>query len=151
MLSRFETFICSVTEIEQYWRRLAAAEMKKYGLKGGYVIYFTRLYDHPEGLTATQLQRVCGRDKADISRDMAVLEERGLLCKDRTHGRYRALISLTEKGRNLTSEIIRRAELGVKCIGEKFSDDERSCFYRMLDAITGDMRRMSESGLPGEA
>ena len=149
MLSRFETFIYDITEIDLFWHRIANNEMKRYGLKGNYALYFTRLHSNPEGLTAAQLGTLCGKDKADVSRDLPVLEQAGLVEKRCIGGSsYRARIFLTEQGRQLTEEIIRRAETAVMCVGQDLSVPERNCFYRVLDAITENLRALSENGLP---
>lgn len=147
MLSRFEKFIIDITEIDLYWHRLASDVMKSFGLKGSYVIYFTKLNGHPGGLTAAELSAECGKDKADVSRDIAALERAGLV--ERTgKNAYRAKITLTELGKKYTHEITGKAELAVSCVGETFSESERDCFYRVLDSITENLRKLSETGLP---
>lgn len=149
MLDRFEKFICDITEIDLYWHRIASAEMKRYGLKGSYAIYFPMLRDSPEGLSAAELAALCGRDKADVSRDITALEKAELLQRIKSGGSaYRAKIVLTEKGREFTAEVIRKAELAVNCVGSMFSAEERDCFYRVLDEITHNLQTLSETGLP---
>lgn len=149
MLSRFEKFTYDINEIDLHWHRIASAEMKPYGLKGGTSIYFTKLYSYPDGLTAAELGTMCGRDKADVSRDIAHLEKAGLVQRVSRGGRsYRAPIVLTDKGRELTAEIIRKAELAVSCVGEALTEQEREIFYTALDKITINLQRLSEAGLP---
>lgn len=147
MLSRFEKFTYDINEIDLHWHRIASAEMKEFGLKGGTTIYFTKLYNHPEGLTAAELGTMCGRDKADVSRDIAHLERAGLISRGRG---YRAPITLTEHGRELTDVIIRKAEAAVAIVGSALTDAEREIFYTALDKITANLQALSESGLPGE-
>lgn len=151
MLSRFEKFICGITEIDLYWHRLASGEMKRYGLKGNYAIYFTKLYGSPGGITSAQLATVCGKDKADVSRDIAALEQSGLVKRVCSSGSaYRAKIVLTEQGKQLTEKVVRKAELAVNCIGHDLKEEERQCFYRVLDTIITNMRELSETGLPDD-
>lgn len=148
MLSRFEKFIFNITEIDLYWHRIASNEMKAYGLKGNYAIYFTRLHGCPEGLTAAQLATLCGKDKADVSRDMTALEKAGLVERLRDRSSYRAPILLTSEGVRLTEEIVRKAELAVDLVGRGLTDHDRECFYRTLDTITANLQTLSETGLP---
>lgn len=149
MLNRFENFIIDITEIDLYWHRLATAEMKRYGLKGSYAIYFPMLHHSPDGLTGAELAAMCGKDKADISRDIAVLEKAGLVTRERVSGNgYRARITLTPSGTALTQEVIQKAELAVGCIGGSLSEADRECFYRVLDTITSNLQALSETGLP---
>lgn len=147
MLSRFETFICDITEIDLYWHRLASNEMKPYGLKGNYAIYFTRLNQYPNGISAAELGALCGKDKADVSRDIRVLENAGLVTRSTGTSSYRAPIILTEEGKSLTKEIVKKAETAVQIIGQDLSDSDRECFYRTLDTITNNLKQLSETGL----
>lgn len=148
MLSRFEKFTYDINEIDLHWHRIASAEMKGFGLKGGTTIYFTKLYTHPEGLTAAELGAVCGRDKADVSRDAAQLEKAGLITRGKG---YRARITLTEQGKELTKVIIQKAEAAVRIVGSALTDVEREVFYIALDKITANLQALSETGLPDEA
>lgn len=151
MLERFEKFIYDITEIDLYWHRLATSVMKEYGLRGNYAVYFVVLHKAPEGLTSAELAAACGKDKADVSRDLNALEKAGLLQRICTgDNRYRARVTLTEKGATLTTTIRRKAETAVNCIGGNLSDADRECFYRVLDEITANMQALSQSGLPEE-
>ena len=149
MVSRFEKFLIDINEIDFCWHRIASAEMKAYGLKGNYVIYFLKLHEHPEGMTAARLGEACGRDKADVSRDMAALEKAGFVERSGTTA-YRVPIVLTEKGRMLTDEIARKAELAVGLVGGVLTEEERTCFYRVLDTITENLHALCRTGLPDE-
>lgn len=68
MLTRFERFTLNMNEIGLYWHRIAAGEMKHFGLRGSTAVYFVALKSHPEGLTAAALTLLCGKDKSDVSR-----------------------------------------------------------------------------------
>ena len=54
-------------------------------------VYFTTLYRHRQGITAVQLREICGRDKADVSRTMALLEQKGLVAREDVDGAYAAI------------------------------------------------------------
>ena len=79
MVGRFEVFTLGLSEIMSSWNKIAAEEMKAFGLKGTYVIYLIALYKHPEGLTAANLSEKCNRDKAEVSRAIASFEKNGLV------------------------------------------------------------------------
>ena len=40
------------------------------------------MYHHPGGVTAPKLGELCGRDKADVSRMMAMMREKGLVVQE---------------------------------------------------------------------
>ena len=77
MVDRFERFSFAISEISRCWHKLAAEEMEKYGLRGPHCLYLLAMYHHPGGVTAPQLGELCGRDKADVSRMMAMMREKG--------------------------------------------------------------------------
>ena len=96
-MERFERFSFALSEISRHWHKLTTDEMNKYGLKGTHSIYLLTLSRYPEGLTAPELCQHCDRDKADVSRMVAILEKKGMLEKQATGGNmYRALLMLTE-------------------------------------------------------
>ena len=151
MVNRFERFSYAISEISRCWHRIAGEEMGKYNLKGSYSVYFTTLYHSQEGLTATRLAELCSRDKADVSRAMSLLEKKGLVTRDEPDGKsYRALLRLTEPGREVAQHINGRAEAAVEQASLGLSDENRRIFYEALELITNNLQKLSRDGLPGE-
>lgn len=153
MVNRFEKFLYTITEIDLFIHRITTAEMKAFDLKGNYVIYFTKLQEHPEGVSAARLALMCGKDKADISRDISALEKAGFVRRDMGDGSlrpYRAPISLTEKGREVSDEIICKVNDVVEKIGAGLSDSDRECLYRSLDLIAANMEAISRQEKEGK-
>lgn len=145
MIDRFEKFSFALSELSRYWHKIAADEMVEYGLKGPYAVYFTTLYRYPEGLTAAKLGELCSRDKADVSRAVAVLEKKELIVKEGTH--YRACLKLSEEGRALAKQVIGKAEAAVTHGGMGLSETERAIFYTALEKIASNLQKLSEKGL----
>ncbi len=149
MIERFERFSLAIFEISRYWHKLAAEEMAAYSLKGSHAIYLTTMYRCGEGVTAPQLCELCGRDKSDVSRTVAVLQEKGFVTKEEVNrSLYRGLLKLTDQGRAAAEQISRRASLAVELAGAGLSEETRSCFYEALDSITTHLREISKEGLP---
>lgn len=147
MVDRFKRFSFSIFEISRCWHKLAAEEMAKYGLKGPHAIYLTVLQHNPEGLTAARICELCGRDKADVSRALSMLEEKGMVRREGGNG-YRARISLTEAGCEAADHVCCRASLAVELAGKGITDAEREVFYDSLTAITGNLKALCREGLP---
>ena len=104
MLHRFERFSLAITEISRYWHQIAGEEMGKYGLKASHATYLVTLSRFPDGLTAPRLAELCGRDKADVSRMMSILEAKGLALRDGAN-RYRGNLRLTPEGQALAQDL----------------------------------------------
>ncbi|MBQ8909665.1 MAG: MarR family transcriptional regulator [Oscillospiraceae bacterium] len=147
MVDRFRRFSLSLFEISRCWHKLAAEEMSKYGLKGPYAIYLVVLQHNPEGLTAARLCELCGRDKADVSRCLSAMQEKGLVVREKGNS-YRAKILLTELGIQAAEHVCRRASVAVELAGKDVSDEDRAVFYQSLTSITENLRSLSRQGLP---
>lgn len=151
MLDRFARFSYSISEISRLWHRIADEEMGKYSLKGSYSVYFTNLYRYPQGVTAAQLVELCSRDKADVSRAMALLEKKGLVCRVDLDGKtYRAPLKLTQQGRELAEQINEKARSAVEQASLGLPDKKRVIFYEALELITTNLQRLSKEGIDGK-
>ena len=149
MVDRFERFSLAIFEISHCWHKLAAEEMAKYGLKGPHAIYLHTLYRSEQSLTAAQLCELCGRDKADVSRAMALMEEKGLVKKEGgSVNQYRARLVLTDKGVQAAEHVCSRASVAVEHAGSGISDADRAVFYSALESIAANLQTLSKEGLP---
>ena len=150
MLNRFAKFSFSISEIDRCWHKLAAEEMAKYDLNGSHAVYLNALYDaEQEGITAAQLSELCGKNKADVSRMVAILESKGLVKKQAVgDNMYRARLVLTQEGRNAAEQVRERAALAVELAGSGLSEEERENFYKALELITVNLQRLSKEGIP---
>ena len=152
MLERFEKFTNTVYEIQRCWNRIAAEEMEFYGLKGAYAVYLIAMYRRPEGVTATQLGQLCSRDKADVSRAVAVLEAQGILKKESGSGNlYRARLVLTEYGLAITESVVSKAEAAERIAGEGISAEQREVLYSALKTVSENLRELCRTGIPNPA
>ena len=150
MLNRFTKFSFSIAEIDRCWHKLAAEEMAKYDLNSPHAVYLNMLYDAgSEGITASRLGELCGKNKADVSRMVAILEKKGLARKTAVgKNLYRAKLTLTEEGKRAAEHVRERAALAVELAGSGLSDEEREIFYKALGQITGNLQKLSKAGLP---
>ena len=123
-------------------------EMCSHGLRGPHSVYLIRLNMMPDGVTATELARLCDKNKADVSRAMSEFEERGFVVREGGKNPYRAKILLTEKGKRASEQLRERARLAVSLVSEGLSDEKRAVFYEALDLIACNMQKISDGGLP---
>lgn len=149
MLERFETFSLAISEISKHWHKLTTDEMGKYGLKGPHSIYLLVMSKYDEGLTAPQICKLCGKDKADVSRTMSIMEEKGLVTKEGVnHSLYRGLLRLTEDGKKAAQHVADRARLAVEIAGRGLTEENRTIFYESLGIISTNLRELSKEGIP---
>ena len=149
MIDRFERFSFAISEISRCWHRIAGDVMGNHGLKGPYAVYFTAMYRYRDGITAAQLGEVCSRDKADVSRAMKQLLELELVEKcDASAKSYRNRLKLTDEGLRLAELINEKAVTAVENASKGLSAEKRIIFYEALELITGNLQKLSKTGLP---
>ena len=149
MLNRFARFSLSIAEIDRCWHKLAAEEMAKYGLNSPHAVYLITLYQYSDGITAAKLGELCCKNKADVSRMVSILEQKGLVRREAIGGnRYRARLLLTEEGKQAAEQVQGRAALAVELAGSGMTEGEREVFYRCLERITANLQTLSREGLP---
>ena len=142
MIDRFSTFVSAITQINRCINTIKCREMQPLGLKGSHVMCLFYLQHYSRGLTAAQLSRLAHEDKAAISRSLTDLEKQGLVACGipADQKRYRAALTLTEKGekvcRKLDQLILDAVEIG----GRGYSDEDREIFYRVLLRIADNLQ-----------
>ena len=140
-MDRFETFSLALFNMSRYWNRLAAEEMEKYGLKGAHAFYLVTILRHDGDVTASQLCELCGKDKADVSRAVAKMEEYGLL--ERTGANpYRAKLKLTEQGIAAAQAVRETAAVIVDRVGGDLTPEKRAVFYEVLASVTSNLEKL---------
>ena len=138
MNQRFQSFVTGITVCYKYIQRIKSMEMTELGLKGTHVMCLFFLYQNPEGLTAAKLCQLCAEDKAAISRTLAFLQQEGYLLS--TGHRYRAVLTLTEKGTQTAQQLEKLIGQWVGFGGDGLSEEDRATFYRVLEHIFCNLR-----------
>ena len=148
MVTRFEQFSSAVSAISRYIQKIERTEMAKYGLKGPHAQCLLAMSRYPEGVTASQLCEICDKDKAAISRTLVELETAGMILRPCPEGkRYRAQLSLTEKGRAIAQRVSELAGRAVDQASEGMTDGDRAVLYGALDLIAGNLQAICRDGI----
>lgn len=150
MIKRFEHFAVANNEINKFLRKLSVDEMKKRGLRSSHAIYFTILANNLKtGLTATKLCEFSGRDKADVSRMLTLMEKKGFVIKEGSNQNlYNGVFKLTESGLKIANNIKGRIAKAVEIAGKDLSEESRNNFYNALDSIVANLRELTKKGIP---
>ena len=148
MINRFEAFTASVVTLNRCLQKVKDMEMKKFGLRAAHTMCLYYLGQHEEGLTSSELTKLCREDKAAISRSVSLLIEKGFVCTGEMNTRraYRTKLYLTGEGKSLISKINARIECVLSAAGEGLSNENREIFYETMDLIAGNLQRYMDSG-----
>ena len=148
MISKYEQFSAAVSCMYHDIQRIERVEMAKFGLKGPQAQCLLALNRYPEGITAARLCEICEKDKAAVSRTISELEQAGLVCRKANNGsRYRAQLTLTDKGCQVATTVNQRAKVAVEQAGMGLDDSQREVFYRVLALIAGNLHAICKDGL----
>ena len=149
MVERFEQFSALISTAYRLVQKLEREEMEKYGLKGARAQYLLVMSHHPEGITAAQLCDACDKDKAAVSRVISEMEAKGLLVRlGEKEQAYRALLMLTDAGKQAAAFVAERASVAVVKANEGLSDAHRKIFYTALERIAANLQKICEDGIP---
>ena len=146
MLRRFEEFSGYVSNLNRCIQKIEADEMKKFGLKGSLAQYLQAMYHHPDGLTATELCRICGKDKAAVSRALLEMEQKELVVRPNESG-YRIPVRLTEKGKKTAGDVCGRITAAVETAGRGVDPEQRRICYNALGQIAANLEAICKEGL----
>lgn len=148
MISRYELFSTAVSCLYRDIQKIERMEMARFGLKGPHAQCLLAMNRCPQGITAAQLCELCEKDKAAISRTVAELEEAGLVERSERNGvRYRALLTLTERGNAAAGAVNQRATQAVEQAGAGLNDAQREVFYSVLEIIAGNLHTICKNGI----
>ena len=151
MKSRYEQFASSISTIYHAIQQIERNEMVRFGSRGVYAQYLAALHSCPEGLTAARLSELCDRDKAAVSRAVSDMEAEGLILREgREDTMYRAVIRLTEKGRQAAEDVAGRASTAVEAGGRGLSPKERDALQAALALIADNLEAIMKEGIPAE-
>lgn len=142
MITRFELFTTTITQIYKNLQKVKMQEVADLELRGTHVMCLFQLNRHPDGLTVTQLSNLCGEDKAATSRTISDLIQKGFVATD-TEKKYRAPIMLTDAGLEVANRIDKQAAQAVEAVGQGLTNEERETFYNALTTISENLKSYS--------
>ena len=134
--NRFELFSTKVARVVKSLQAIKSRKMAQYGLKGTTCLCLCQLLDSNGGLSATELSARGEIDKAQVSRCMSELIEKGFVLHECKEGRsYKQKYCLTASGlavaKDIAAETVRVQKLAEQGVG----DEELALFYRVLDRL----------------
>ncbi len=148
MVTRFEKFSYIITELSRLLHKIESDVMEQIGLKGPHAIYLLTLSNFEGGITSANLAQYCGRDKADVSRALRLLEEQALIKKSEDlKNNYRAPIILTKEGCETAEKIRNKAKKAVDYVSRGITEAERETLYKTLEVIGNNIRDLSRIGI----
>lgn len=140
---RYEKFTSLILSINRSVQRIKSEEMAKLGLKGVHVNCLHYLGANPDGVSQSELVKLCCEDKAYISRAVAYMSELGIV-EERDGGKkYNTLIRLTEHGQELVSQVAVMVDNAVRAGSDGLTDADRDVLYASLQKVSVNLENYS--------
>ena len=137
---RFDIFSNCYMSAAKSIARLKEKGMAPYGLSSVHTLCVRCLHTFPEGQTRTQIAKYCGVDKAQISRIIGELYEKGYVIENQVKSGYKNKIMLTESGRLVADQI---NELILKInqfVSGDIPEEQISIFYSVFERICENLK-----------
>ena len=148
MIERFSQFCTSIASIQRSIIKIERVEMAKYGLKGPHANCLVAMARYPDGITAARLCDICDKDKAAISRTVSELEDAGMVLRQDPEGkRYRSVLRLSDKGREIANRVNDMVLLAVAKASDGYDKDKQQVFARVLSLVAGNLQEICRDGL----
>ena len=135
---RFVAFTLLHEEIGKSIQKIKNESMSRFGLRSGDALTLVMLSQHPDGLSAAELARKCGVDKAVVSRALpALLASGAVVYTGAFAGKrgYRARISLSPKGEEIVAQMREYSVTSFKISSGELSNEELATFYRVMRTV----------------
>lgn len=137
---RLEAFMTLITSASRSITKLKSRGMASYGLGSTHTACVRVLYTAPNGLTRTQLSNKCELDKAQISRIINELTEKGYVTENPGPSSYKKRILLTDKGKGISEEINKLVlDINTLVSGE-IPDEDIETFYKVFGIICKNLK-----------
>lgn len=145
MEERFQAFTVLITGISRSIHRIKTEEMSEFDLRSSHVSCLYYLYKKGS-LTAREICGLCEEDKANISRAVRFLEEKGyLICRSSSAKRYQSPLELTQSGRDIGNRIAEKIDRILSFSSKGLTQEERDVMYKALAAVNRNLCEYCQS------
>ncbi len=144
---RFEDFSTLIGSAMKSLQRIKNHGMEPYGLGSTHTLCLKRLNASPDGLTRKELSIECEIDKAQISRLIGELSEKGYVRDKSETAGYRNKIVLTESGKRIADEIEQKVVKVLRYVSGDIPPEHIAVMYQTLGTICENLKRAEEMPL----
>jgi DNA-binding MarR family transcriptional regulator len=145
MIGRFKEFTKNISFAYKYIIKLKSAAIKEFGLKGSHVMCLFYIGEAENGLTATKLCKLCGEDKAAISKALSALVELNYVeLENDENKKYRSKYYLTKSGKKVKDALDNKIADVVADGGMGLTEEEREVFYSALQKIVDNLEKINQ-------
>ncbi len=141
---RYDRFNQMIVGANKSIYRIKHKRMLKYGLMSTHTTCLRLLYDNPAGLTKKEIADNCDIDKAQITRIVKDLLDKGYVSAEGTEKAYNRKFFLSETGRKITEEINAIVLAVNEYVSGEIPVSDLEHFYSVFEKINNNLRQAEE-------
>ena len=141
---RYERFSQMLVGASKSIYRIKHKRMLKYGLMSTHTTCLRLLYENPSGLTKKEISDNCDMDKAQITRIVKDLLDKGYVKAEGTEKAYNRKFFLSESGHEITEEINAIVLEVNEYVSGEIPQADLEEFYRVFETINNNLRNAEE-------
>ena len=143
--NRFELFDVSMSLICKSIQKIKSELMQSYGLKSSHVLFMVQLGEREDGLTASELSRAGHMDKAQISRVVSELTDKGYIARCAGNGqKSKNKFTLTESGKRIAKDLDCLIDNALEYVSGSIPKPDLEVSYRTLFTISDKLFSLTE-------
>ena len=144
---RLDDFMTLVVGASRSVTKLKSKYMAKFGLGSTHTMCIRKLYASEKGLTRTQLSDRCELDKAQVSRIINELAEKGYATEGPEKSNYKRRVVLTDEGKQIAEQINGTVLDINRYVSEKIPSEDIEVFYRVFSSICENLKQAEEANI----
>ncbi len=141
---RFILFSSLLNDAQKSIARLKYKKMDSYGLGSAHTLCLCVLYANAQGVNKTELAKLCGVDKAQISRIISDLLEKNYVTVATPERNYRQKYVLSGEGLAVTAEIKETVRSINDFVGGNIPKEQLDIFYATFKTICDNLAKAEE-------
>ena len=142
---RLEVFSNSINQVIKSMQYMKSRKMAQYGLKSTTCLCLCQIFRSEDGLNAGELAAAGEIDKAQVSRNVSELSEKGFIYRDEREGRrYKQKYRLTDLGRAAAEDILHSVDRVQDSVLEGISPEELRVFQSVLRRLCDNFRTLTK-------
>ncbi len=142
---RLDKFMTLVIGASRSVTKLKGRYMSEYGLGSTHTMCIRRLFSAEDGLTRTQLAEDCELDKAQVSRIINELADKGFVIEGPGKTNYKRRVMLTDKGKRIAADINTKVLHINEFVSSTLSEEDISTFYDVFGKICDNLKVVEEA------
>jgi DNA-binding MarR family transcriptional regulator len=142
---RLDEFMTLIVGASRSVTKLKSKYMASFGLGSTHTMCIRKLYASENGLTRTQISEICELDKAQVSRIINELAQKGYAVEGPGKSNYKRRVVLTDDGKRIAAEINSIVLKINTAVSQEIPCEEIEVFYKVFGIICDNLKNAEDA------